>query len=261
LTSDLRPLTSAALPADSAATSASSLQPSALSKPLRSVLPARLRRLLWLLTINAALVSLVGMAQRASGTDKVLWLVTPRIPAGAFGPYNYQSNAAQYFNLVWPISLGFWWTLRRGFRRGLRSGGRFGRWGHHVLLPCTMITAIGPLISNSKAGAIVGTANIVVATAILLLTKRRREGLAKLGVYLLFVTTLLLGVYFGWSQLGPRMEQMREAYESREHIYRTARGMAEDCPVFGTGPGTFEPLFQLYRSSTDEYWPAQLHND
>ena len=26
-------------------------------------------------------------------------------------------------------------------------------------------------------------------------------------------------------------------------------------------PGTFEPVFQLYRGSQDEYWPAQLHND
>jgi len=227
----------------------------------RSRLPTRLRRLLWLVTINAALISVVGIAHRASGAEKVLWLVKPRIPAGAFGPYNYQSNAAQYFNLVWPLSLGFWWTLRRGVRAGLRPRGWWGQWGRHGLLPCVVLTAMGPLISSSRAGAIIGAANLAGATAILLLTKRRREGLAKLGVYLLFMTTLLLGVYIGWNQLGPRMEQIREAYENRESIYQTARVMAQDCPVFGTGPGTLEPLFQLYRSSTDEYWPAQLHND
>ena len=37
--------------------------------------------------------------------------------------------------------------------------------------------------------------------------------------------------------------------------------MAADYPLFGTGPGTFETVFQLYRHSTDTYWPAQLHND
>ena len=37
--------------------------------------------------------------------------------------------------------------------------------------------------------------------------------------------------------------------------------MARDYPVFGRGPGTFEPVFQLYRESTSTYWPAQLHND
>jgi O-antigen ligase len=40
-----------------------------------------------------------------------------------------------------------------------------------------------------------------------------------------------------------------------------ARPMAADYPWFGTGPGTFETVFQLYRPSLDTYWPAQLHND
>src|SRR5262249_31615049 len=29
--------------------------------------------------------------------------------AGQFGPYAYRANAAQYFNLLWPVCLGFWW--------------------------------------------------------------------------------------------------------------------------------------------------------
>jgi O-antigen ligase len=37
--------------------------------------------------------------------------------------------------------------------------------------------------------------------------------------------------------------------------------MVRDFPVFGTGPGTFDPLFQMYRISPEEYWPVQLHND
>ena len=37
--------------------------------------------------------------------------------------------------------------------------------------------------------------------------------------------------------------------------------MARDFQWFGTGPGTFGSVFQLYRGGTDDYWPAQLHND
>jgi O-antigen ligase len=37
--------------------------------------------------------------------------------------------------------------------------------------------------------------------------------------------------------------------------------MAEDYPIFGTGPGTFERLFQFYRPTIYDYWPAQVHND
>ena len=48
---------------------------------------------------------------------------------------------------------------------------------------------------------------------------------------------------------------------AREDTYETARRIAHDYQLFGTGPGSFNPLFQLYRSSPEEYWPAQLHND
>ena len=37
--------------------------------------------------------------------------------------------------------------------------------------------------------------------------------------------------------------------------------MAADYPVFGTGPGTFETVSQLYRPNNDCNWWAQLHND
>src|SRR5205814_5565540 len=73
--------------------------------------------------------------------------------------------------------------------------------------------------------------------------------------------TLVLGYALGWKALKPRMSQLSENFEGREQMYDSARPMAADYPVFGTGPGTFESVFQLYRISTDTYWPAQLHND
>ena len=44
------------------------------------------------------------------------WLVEPDIHKTAetqLGPFAYRSNGAQYFNLLWPVCLGFWWTLHR----------------------------------------------------------------------------------------------------------------------------------------------------
>jgi O-antigen ligase len=81
-------------------------------------------------------------------------------------------------------------------------------------------------------------------------------------VVLLFCgVALTLGYTLGWKALKPRLSQMEEAFEGREEMYAAARPMANDYPLFGTGPGTFETVFQLYRISTDTYWPVQLHND
>lgn len=74
-----------------------------------SPLSARLRRLLWVLSINDALLGVEGICQRLSDTNKLLWLMPTHMNKSAesqFGPYAYRANAAQYFNLVWPAALG-----------------------------------------------------------------------------------------------------------------------------------------------------------
>jgi O-antigen ligase len=57
------------------------------------------------------------------------------------------------------------------------------------------------------------------------------------------------------------MEQIGEGYQNREEMYEAAQPMTKDYPLFGTGPGTFATVFQLYRFSDETYWPEQLHND
>jgi O-antigen ligase len=90
---------------------------------------------------------------------------------------------------------------------------------------------------------------------------RRRHPLTKFGVILFFGSILGVAWSLGWDTLSERFRDAREGIELREAMYKSARRMAADYPWFGTGPGTFEPVFQLYRESPEEYWPAQLHND
>jgi O-antigen ligase len=238
--------------------------------------PARLRRLLWVLSVNGALLGLEGIVQRLSGTSKLLWFMPTHMNKEAldqFGPYAYRSNAAQYFNLLWPVVLGFWWALHR-------SGG-FKRWRHHVLLVCATIMAACPVISTTRGGAIV-TAGLIVSAAVFLFlsaiffqpaaTVREHGGsrrkfsprtalLTFMVVCVFFAGASWLGLHFGWSELEPRMMEIDEGFAGREQIYETARQMSRDYPLFGTGPGTFSALFQLYRPSPGAYWPEQLHND
>ena len=82
-----------------------------------AAIPRRLRRLLWVLAINGAVLALEGLSQRAMGSSKLLWIIEPRInksPEAQFGPYAYRSNAAQYMLMLWPLILGFWWMLGPG---------------------------------------------------------------------------------------------------------------------------------------------------
>jgi O-antigen ligase len=227
-------------------------------------LPRRLRLLLWVLSVNGALLAGESLAQRLSGTGKLLWLVTPRLNAMAdaqLGPFNYRSNGAQYLNLVWPVSLALWWRLRRMARARPPKRGWLRRNAHHVLLPCVLLMAATPILSLSRGGALVSITSMLAATGILWFGWRHRTVLPRLGILLFFGGALWMGLHFGGAKLGARMEQADEGYVLREKTFDTARTMARDFPLFGTGPGTLDPVFQLYRKSTDEYWPAQLHND
>ena len=233
---------------------------------LAPLFPARLRRLLWVLCLNGGLLGIEGVAQRLEGSGRLLWLVQPRVNPGAetqFGPWAYRANAAQYFNLLWPVGLGFWWTLHR-------SAG-FKRRTHHLLLVCGLIMAACPIISTSRGGALISAGMVLLAAGVFLtthflLTARKRELPSSRRrtyalVSLFLAAVLILGYFLGWKQLKPRLRDVSEGFVQREQMYDMARPMASDYPLFGTGPGTFEPLFQLYRHSLDDYWPAQLHND
>lgn len=233
-----------------------------------SALSARLRFLLWVLAINGLLLAVEGIIQRVEGSGKLLFLVKPRVNPTAesqFGPWAYRGSAASYFNLLWPVVLGFWWTLRHS-----RNQGR----SRHFLLVCGALMCACPLITTSRGGTVVAVAQICGAIAIFLVlavlsrgrSSRpiRKQDVQAAAMVLFFAAVAVgLGYKFGWTQLQPRLRQdvLTEGFNVREEMNIHARPMAEDYPLFGTGPGTFEPVFQLYRKTEDTYWPAQLHND
>jgi hypothetical protein len=242
-------------------------KPSSFGDHTAVLLPARLRRLLWVLALNGALLGVEGIAQRLQGGGKLLFLVRPRVNPGAdtqFGPYAYRANASQYFNLLWPLCLGFWWTLNRSLGSKRKA--------HHLILAGCAVMAACPIISTSRAGALITVGIVALAALSLSATHfllaahheqdRRTRNITLACLVLFFTGALALGFALGWKTLKPRMAHLGEGFQYREEMYEAARPMAADYPLFGTGPGTFETVFgQLYRKQMDTYWPAQLHND
>jgi O-antigen ligase len=212
------------------------------------------------------LLGVEGIVQRMEGSGRLLFLVQPEVNPAAvtqFGPWAYRANAAQYFNLLWPVALGFWWTWHRG------GGSRRGT--HHLLLVAGVIMAACPVISTSRGGATItfGLMGVGVMGWIISLLvwsgPLHRAGPRRwtaLGLIVVFYGAgLWLGLKLGWPELEPRMTEFKPGLEAREKMFDTARPMAVDYPWFGTGAGTFGKVFQLYRGAYETYWPAELHND
>src|SRR5262249_36821926 len=154
-----------------------------------------------------------------------------------------------YFTLMWPVALGFWWLQHR-----ISKLQECPRSAHHFLLPCALLMAASPLISLSRAGAMIGLGSIVIAVTILGLGQRtnRKE---KLGLLVFLGTILFLAWYAAWLELSKRLNAMAPDWDpARLHMWRFAARTARDFPIFGTGPGTFEPLAQFYLDPRDPHW-------
>ena len=143
----------------------------------------RMLWLLWTLAMNAAAVALVGMLQRLDGTQHLLWTFANHMNGGlgAFGPFPYRSTGAQYLNLMWPVTLGFWWVLRRRNVARRSGSNRSGGDPHVLLLVLAVLTAAGVVVANSRGGFLV-LVGLLVAVFVLLMSWSKRQAGFRLGV-------------------------------------------------------------------------------
>lgn len=228
-------------------------------------LPARIRRLLWILCLNGALLGLVSILQRLDGTSKLLWLVEPRTGTSKdhFGPFNYRSNAAQYFNLLWPICIGFWWQLHHWHHQRLRLNPRLGSGAHLLLLPASILMAACPMVSTSRGGALLGLAGLPLVMLVFYLTMSHLRHWKSL--LIVFAGLLASGLYLGWAPLQDRLVRLRDFTQdasSVERLDQNARTMQmiRDYPLFGIGPNAYEAIYPLYRTPGQPWYPF-AHND
>lgn len=181
-------------------------------------IPARLRRFLWFVCLNGTLLAAEGILQRLDGTSKLLWLVEPLVnktSEGQFGPYAYRSNAAQYLNLIWPVCLGLWWTLRRESHRALPSTRRLGGSPHLVLLPCAALVAAAPLLSMSRGGVLITAVTAPLAVLILYLAARRHRAHWSWLVPIAAGAVLAAVMAAAWPLVKPRLYGPRKVYPIR----------------------------------------------
>jgi hypothetical protein len=113
----------------------------------------------------------------------------------------------------------------------------------------------------SRGGAAVSLLNIIGAAAILFFATRREGAFARASTLSLFLFILGFSAYLGWQQLQTRLESIFvDNMSDRPQIYTNARPIARDFPIYGTGPGTFAPIYQLYKEPR-QVWEAYLHDD
>ncbi len=222
----------------------------------------RMQWLLWTLAINAAAVALVGMLQRLDGTQQLLWAFANHLNGGdgSFGPFPYRSNGAQYLNLMWPVTLGFWWVLRRKNVARRSASHRSGGDPHVVLLVLAAVTVAGVVVANSRGGFLV-LVGLLVAVFVLMMVWSKRQVGFRLGAVVAILAVLGVGGWLGGEAMMARFRSEDLGRMSgRKLVYEDTARMAQDFAVFGSGAETFAPLYYFYRQK-DPVWNAYVHDD
>ncbi|MDX1951244.1 MAG: O-antigen ligase family protein [Verrucomicrobiota bacterium] len=226
------------------------------------VLPGRLKMLLWILSLNGALLALEGILQRLSGTTKLLWLREGYWdhPLSSFASFSYRGNAAQYFNLVWPMTLGLWWCLQQEAAHSTRM--RVGSGPHILLLPFVILMTVAAIYTSSRGGMIICAGLLLASVVMLLFFGGKTNRFVKVTLISLLLIGLGGGVYLSGHVLRARIGgNQQQNIEPRAEIYKNAQKIITDYPWYGTGPGSFAAIYQLYREDSSEVWHAYLHND
>lgn len=230
---------------------------------VQSAIPSdRLSRLLWTLLLSAAALSLVGILQRLDGTKKLLWVLKHQNPTEVtFGPFAYRGTASDYLNLMWPIGVAFWWSLRRRFLWVQGASARAGSSPHVVVLPLVAVILIGPFMTSSRGGILIEAALLAVCGLVLWISGRLKRG-AKIGLAAVAVLLVAVGWGLGGAQMAKRFETLgTDKMSGREYIYANGKRMASEFTPFGSGAETFPKIYLLYRTGSGQAWEAYAHDD
>ena len=182
-----------------------------------------------------------------------------------FGPYGYRGNAAQYFNLLWPLCLGFWWCLRTGYYRSRKAQARSGG-GPHVFAALLAVTTImAPTLSASRGGAVISVLGL--AGALLGLYRAKSGAKAKAVAWIILAAVVIVGasLFIARDAVTARFASMKSvtdaaSAEDRLNQYERTFDLIRDYPVLGVGPICYCVVYTLYLRPTDTWYPY-AHSD
>ncbi len=233
---------------------------------------ARASVFLWAFVTSACLFAVYGLARYGVDWEKILWYES--INSNLTGPFVNQNNAATYFGLALVCVLGL---LLQAFRKTERSSrnsslryrfiaamqGLPGRTG--LLLMVFIILLVALLLTGSRAGIGASIAGCMTLIVLRLLKNGRNDGQGAQHFAGLLFMLVLVAVIFEMSggRFAQRMLSADIDAGGRFDVYLMTWNSISDNAMYGTGAGTFQDVFPVYRDQTLGHaatWD-KAHND
>jgi hypothetical protein len=219
---------------------------------------------LWaVIAIAAGSISLLGLLQKATGAQAILW----QTPIGQYGSnffatYYYHANAGAFLNLVLPLTGGL---AVRAFAIPSSPGVR------SIWLTVFLLNLAAVAANTSRMAQLIAV--LILLALFAQLGPRVFRGLSRserntilagaaailLAIYAIGQATHLERPVRRWEQLGGQMSG-----DARWSASRIALNVLPSAGAFGFGPGTFRAVFPGYNKTADRPVAGQwrfLHED
>lgn len=237
----------------------------------RSHLQAFVRTMLWI----GVLIGVYGLFERLSHHDHILWWRhqwSAEEGFRVFGTFINPDHFAFYVNIMLYLFVGSLFCLiisKSGGRRH-RSQSIFRRMIENeadipravFLLFCCVLMVLILLMTGSR-GAILALALSMFGVLFLFFGKTKRKSLFVIMVILLGVV-LIYGQRMGIERVFDRFGQISKSdfHDKGRMLHnRSAFPLVGVYPVFGSGLGTFQHVYERYQPDQDKRYRDCLHND
>jgi O-Antigen ligase len=220
---------------------------------------------LWVvIAIAAGSISLVGLLQKATGAQAILWQTPIGYHYGSnfFATYYYHGNAGAFLNLVLPLTAGLavrafgipsspgvraiWLTVFLLNLAALAANTSRMAQLIAVLIVFALVARLGPRLFRGQARS---EKNVVLAGAAAIL----------FAIFAIGTATHLEKPVRRWEQLGEQASQ-----DARWPASRIALNVLPNAGIFGFGPGTFRAIFPAYIKTAERPVAGEwrfLHED
>ncbi|VAX10730.1 hypothetical protein MNBD_GAMMA26-2448 [hydrothermal vent metagenome] len=226
----------------------------------------RLRQLALLLVYLGTAEALFGLTNYFTNGQFGYFTPSANWDASVIGTYMNRNHFAGLMEMSIPMALGLI-LARRQQRRfyptlksRLRALSAFFLSRQSQLYLCVVIMLVALFFSASRGGNASLIISLFVGIALFRFTDRRIASRAKMSK-VVFLMAILAVTWFGMGNLTLRLE--KHGFESNRHLVREATyPLIADYPLFGTGAGTYEWVFPLYKThDLGSFIYDHAHND
>ncbi len=218
------------------------------------------------IAVGATTYALYGLFIELSGENRILWIEKTAYRDVVTSTFVNRNSFATF------AGLGLLCATASLVRRIRRVGGVDGRrerlrrlLAEHfasaaMLVACCFVLAVALLLSESRAGIAASMLGLLAfATVLVLRHPARVRSLAVLVLVFAVVGTGLFGLSGGGVE--QRLVTSRSDWTGRAEIHAQTTEAIADAPLLGTGLGTFESVYRLYRTGRFTAAVNAAHND